>query len=107
MDRLGGMVMVVIHVVAEIVVLFATICIIYYFFQITQGLGNKRQNFVYCLSAVIVLLLAAPVANWSRQKTGSSTDRVSNQVRKGQQHHSQPESQSKRESRQSASSTTD
>lgn len=99
--------MIVLHVVAEIAVFFSAICIIYYFFQITQGLGNKRQNYIYCLSAVIVLLLAAPVANLSRQKTVSPTDQVSNQVRKAQKkRHSQRESQQKKESQQSSSVST-
>ncbi|NLR10146.1 MULTISPECIES: hypothetical protein [Lactobacillaceae] len=94
--------MIVLHIIAEIAVFFSAICIIYYFFQITQGLGNKRQNYIYCLSAVIVLLLAAPVANLSRQKTVSPTDQVSNQVRKVQKkHQSQRESQKKQESQSS------
>lgn len=100
--------MLVIHIVAEIAVFFSAICIIYYFFQITQGMGNKRQNYVYCLSAVIVLLLAAPVANLSRQKTVSPTDQVSNQVRKAQKkRQSQRESQQKRDSQQSSTRVTD
>ncbi len=95
-------IVIVLHIIAEIAVFFSAICIIYYFFQITQGLGNKRQNYIYCLSAVIVLLLAAPVANLSRQKTVSPTDQVSNQVRKVQKkHQSQRESQKKQESQSS------
>ncbi|WP_341778852.1 hypothetical protein [Levilactobacillus sp. HBUAS70063] len=99
--------MLVLHIIAEIAVFFSAICIIYYFFQITQALGNKRQNYVYCLSAVIVLLLAAPVANLSRQKTVSPTDQVSNQVRKLQKkQHSSGESQSKTHSQRSSTQST-
>lgn len=97
----------VLHVVAEIAVFFSAICIIYYFFQITQGQGDRHRNLVYCLTAVIVLLLAGPAANLSRQKTVSPTDQVSNQVRKVQKkHHSQRESQQKESSRQSSIGTT-
>ncbi|WP_407889875.1 hypothetical protein [Levilactobacillus sp. N40-8-2] len=99
--------MLVLHIVAEIVVFFSAICIIYYFFQITQAQGDKHRNYVYCLSAVIVLLLAAPAANLARQKNISPTDQVSNQVRKIQKkHQSQRESQQKKPSQQSSTSTT-
>jgi len=99
--------MLVVHIVAEIAVFFSAICIIYYFFQITQAQGDRHRNLVYCLSAIIVLLLAAPAANLSRQKNVSPTDQVSNQVRKVQKkHQSQRESRQKESVQQSSTGTT-
>lgn len=83
----------IIHTIAEVVVFFAAICVIYYFFQITQAQGVRKQNLKYLGFSVLVLLVAYPTANLSGKKDVSPTNQVSSQVRKAKQ---------KRESREKA-----
>lgn len=87
-----------IHIGAEVVVFFAAITLIYYFFQITQALGERKQNIKYLIIAAVVLFVAYPVSNLSGKKNVSPTTQVSNQVKKAQKHH-----QSKKESAKKAS----
>ncbi|WP_241770217.1 hypothetical protein [Levilactobacillus brevis] len=58
----------IVHIAAEIVVFFAAISLIYYFFQITQALGERKQNIKYLIIAAVVLLIAYPVSNLSGKK---------------------------------------
>ncbi|WP_367296216.1 hypothetical protein [Levilactobacillus yonginensis] len=74
--------MAVVHVIAEIVVLFAAISLIYYFFQITQAHGSRRQNLIYLGISLAVLLVAYPLSNLVAQKQVDPTDQVSKHVRK-------------------------
>jgi len=72
----------VVHVIAEIVVFFAAISLIYYFFQITQAHGSRKQNLIYLGISLAVLLVAYPLSNLVAQKQVNPTDQVSNHVRK-------------------------
>ncbi|HIW71809.1 MAG TPA: hypothetical protein H9875_04195 [Candidatus Levilactobacillus faecigallinarum] len=87
-----------IHIGAEIVVFFAAITLIYYFFQITQALGERKQNIKYLIIAAVVLFIAYPVSNLSGKQHVSPTDQVSDQVKKTQKKHQEKKESSKRAS---------
>ena len=74
--------MAIIHILAEVVVFFAAISLIYYVFQITQALGNRKRNFINVGIAVVVLAVAYPVSNLAGKKTVNPTEQISNQVHK-------------------------
>ncbi|KRN03319.1 hypothetical protein FD13_GL000102 [Levilactobacillus senmaizukei DSM 21775 = NBRC 103853] len=96
--------MAIIHTIAEVVVFFAAICVIYYFFQITQAQGVRKQNLKYLGLSVLVLLVAYPTANLSGKKDVSPTNQVSNQVRKTKKRReSESREQSRKESAKKAS----
>lgn len=99
----GGFPLGIVHIAAEIVVFFAAISLIYYFFQITQALGERKQNIKYLIIAAVVLLIAYPVSNLSGKKTVSPTNQVSNQVRKAQKKHQQKKESPKKASESKAS----
>ncbi|MDT6981282.1 hypothetical protein [Levilactobacillus zymae] len=90
--------MTLVHIVAEIVVFFAAISLIYYFFQITQAQGDRRRNLMYVGVAVVVLLIAYPVSNLSGKKDVSPTNQISNQVKKVKKHRQDRQRESSRHS---------
>ncbi|WP_203643167.1 hypothetical protein [Levilactobacillus andaensis] len=87
-----------IHIGAEIVVFFAAITLIYYFFQITQALGERKQNIKYLIIAAVVLFIAYPVSNLSGKATVSPTNQISDQVRKAQKKHKEKQESAKKAS---------
>jgi len=96
-----------IHIGAEVVVFFAAITLIYYFFQITQALGVRKQNIKYLIIAAVVLFIAYPVSNLSGKKDVNPTTQVSNQVRKlKKQHESKKHSEKKNVQKESSSTST-
>ncbi|KJW13942.1 hypothetical protein [Levilactobacillus spicheri] len=94
--------MTILHIGAEIVVFFAAICLIYYFFQITQALGVRKQNIKYLIISAVVLFIAYPVSNLSGKKNVSPTTQISNQVKKTQKKHQEKKDSAKKASEQSA-----
>lgn len=94
----------VVHIGAEVIVFFAAILLIYYFFQITQALGDRKKNIRYLIISAIVLFIAYPVSNLSGKKTVNPSTQISDQVRKVQKKHQQKKESEKKESQQKSSS---
>jgi amino acid permease len=95
----------VVHIVAEAIVFFAAILLIYYFFQITQALGDRKKNIRYLIISAVVLFIAYPVSNLSGKKTVNPSTQISDQVRKVQKKHKEKKESEKKESEQKSSSS--
>lgn len=94
----------IVHIVAEIIVFFAAILLIYYFFQITQALGERKQNIKYLIISAVVLFIAYPVSNLSGKKTVNPSTQISDQVRKVQKKHQDKKESAKKDSQEKVSS---
>ncbi|QMU08219.1 hypothetical protein [Levilactobacillus suantsaii] len=97
--------MVIIHVVAEIIVFFAAISLIYYFFQITQAHGERKQNLIYLAIALGVLIVAYPISNLAGKSDVSPTNQVSHQVDKAKKRHQSVKKSSTDQSKPATSSS--